>query len=162
MKWDDLEAQPCSVARTLAVLGDRWTLMIVRDAFLGVRRFDDFQARLGLSRTLLSDRLKALVESGVIERHAYQARPERFEYRLTEAGIDLYPIMLGLADWGNRHLADARGAPLLHRHKTCDHDFRPVATCSHCHEPLHARAVTVRPAPGFPDLRARPARKDRG
>lgn len=154
MKWDDLDAQPCSVARTLAVVGDRWTLMILRDCFLGVRRFDEFQHRLGLSRALLADRLKTLTDAGVLERHAYQARPERFEYRLTPAGIDLHPIMLGLADWGNRHLADAHGPPLLYRHKTCDHDFRPVTTCSHCGEALDARAVTVRPGPGFPDPRA--------
>ena len=154
MKWDDLDAQPCSVARTLAVVGDRWTLMILRDCFLGVQRFDDFQHRLGLSRALLADRLKALTDAGVLERHAYQTRPERFEYRLTPAGIDLHPIMLGIADWGNRHLADDRGAPLLYRHKTCDHDFRPVTTCSHCGEALDARSVAVRPGPGFPDPRA--------
>lgn len=154
MKWDELGAQPCSVARTLAVFGDRWTLMILRDCFLGVRRFDAFQARLGLSRALLADRLKALTDAGVLERRAYQTGPERCEYRLTPAGIDFYPVLLGLADWGNRHLGDASGAPLIHRHKACDHDFVPVTTCSHCGEAVEARGVSVRPGPGFADPRA--------
>lgn len=154
MKWDDLGTQPCSVARTLAVVGDRWTLMILRDCFLGVRRFDQFQQRLGLSRALLADRLKVLTEAGMLERRIYQTNPERSEYRLTPAGIDFYPVMLGLADWGNRHLGDARGAPLLHRHKTCGHDFQPVTTCSHCHAAIEARNVSIRPAPGFADPRA--------
>jgi len=154
MKWDELGTQPCSVARTLAVFGDRWTLMILRDCFLGVRRFDAFQARLGLSRALLADRLKGLTDAGVLERRTYQTGPERFEYRLTPAGIDFYPVVLGLANWGNRHLGDGRGAPLIHRHKTCDHDFVPVTTCSHCGDVVEARDVSVRPGPGFADPRA--------
>ena len=153
MKWDDLGTQPCSVARTLAVVGDRWTLMILRDCFLGVRRFDQFQARLGLSRALLADRLKGLTAAGMLERRSYQTNPDRHEYRLTPVGIDFYPVMLGLADWGNRHLADDRGAPLIHRHQGCDHDFHAVTTCSHCHEPIDARSVAVRPGPGFANPR---------
>jgi DNA-binding HxlR family transcriptional regulator len=153
MKWDDLDAQPCSVARTLAVIGDRWTLMILRDCFLGARRFDEFQARLGLSRALLAGRLRQLTEAGVLERRVYQTRPDRHEYRLTPAGLDLHPVIIGLADWGNRHLGDERGPPLLHRHKSCDHDFHPVTACSHCGEAIDPRAVAVRPGPGFPDPR---------
>jgi DNA-binding HxlR family transcriptional regulator len=141
------------VARTLAVIGDRWTLMILRDCFMGVRRFDQFQDRLGLSRALLADRLRTLIETGVLERRVYQHRPERFEYRLTTAGRDLYPVILGIADWGNRHLGDARGAPLIHRHRACDHDFHPVTTCSHCGGAVEPQSVAVRPGPGFADPR---------
>ena len=99
--YDD---QNCSVARALEVLGDRWTLLVIRDAFLGVRRFDDFQRDLGVARNVLSDRLARLVDEGLLERHRYQERPERFEYRLTEKGIDLWP--------DGRH-ADEVGRPLL-------------------------------------------------
>ena len=154
MKWDDLGDEPCSVARTLAVVGDRWTLLILRDAFLGVRRFDEFQERLGLSRALLTDRLRTLVDGGLLERRVYQERPERHEYRLTPAGLDFYPVLLSIADWGNRHRADARGAPLIHRHRTCGQDFRPVTTCSECGEPVDAQSVAVRAGPGYPDPRA--------
>ncbi|MBP9231278.1 MAG: helix-turn-helix transcriptional regulator, partial [Phenylobacterium sp.] len=91
MKWEDLADQPCSIARSVAVIGDRWTLMILRDAFLGVRRFEAFQTRLGISRTIITERLKLLVEEGVLAKVPYQDRPVRHEYRLTQKGMDLYP-----------------------------------------------------------------------
>src|SRR5688500_9730788 len=90
------EDQNCSVARALEVLGDRWTLLVVRDAFLGVRRFDDFQRSLGIARNVLADRLGRLVDEGVLERRRYQERPERFEYRLTPKGLDLLPVTMSL------------------------------------------------------------------
>jgi DNA-binding HxlR family transcriptional regulator len=148
MRWNDLEREPCSVARTLAVIGDRWTLMILRDCFLGVRRFEDFQARLGISRTITTERLKVLVEEGVLRKARYQERPARYEYRLTEKGLDLSPVMLAVADFGDRHYAGEAGPPLLRRHKACGHDFSPVTTCSVCHAPLTARDVETRPGAG--------------
>lgn len=154
MKWDELADQPCSLARTLAIVGDRWTMMILREAFVGVRRFEQFQDRLGLSKALLSERLKGLVDDGVLERRPYQDRPERFEYRLTPKGLDLYPVLMAMVAWGNKYEAGDKGPPLLHRHKTCGHDFAAVMNCSECGEPLDAREVSVRPGPGFEDLLA--------
>ena len=148
MRWDQLAEQPCSVARTAAVIGDRWTLMILRDCFLGVRNFEDFQARLGISRTITSERLRCLVDEGVLKKVAYQDRPPRFEYRLTEKGHDLYPVMMAVVNFGDRHYAGEAGPPLLHRHKACGCDFQPVMTCSACHAPLDARAVETRAGPG--------------
>ena len=144
MKWDDLADQPCSVARATAVIGDRWTLMILRDCFMGVRRFEAFQERLGISRTVIADRLKLLTDEGVLKKVAYQERPVRHEYRLTGKGLDLYPVILAVVNWGDRHYADERGPPIIRRHKACGCDFQPVLTCSECAEPLDARGVEAR------------------
>ena len=119
MKRDDLKDQPCSMARTVAVIGDRWTLMLLRDCFLGVRRFDTFQERLGISRTIIAERLKLLVDEGVLARVRYQDRPPRDEYRLTPKGFDLYPVVMSIVHWGNRHYAGEAGPPMLHRQRTC-------------------------------------------
>jgi DNA-binding HxlR family transcriptional regulator len=151
MKRDDLKDQPCSMARTVAVIGDRWTLMLLRDCFLGVRRFDTFQERLGISRTIIADRLKLLVDEGVLARVRYQDRPPRDEYRLTPKGFDLYPVVMSIVHWGNRHYAGEAGPPMLHRHRTCGHDIEPVLTCRACGEELRAREVEVRPGPGIGD-----------
>ncbi len=127
--YDD---QNCSVARALEVLGDRWTLLVIRDAFLGVRRFDDFQRNLGVARNVLSDRLQRLVDEGLLERQRYQERPERFEYRLTEKGIDLWPTIITLMKWGDRYYAPPEGAPRhrppprLRRRGDGPPDVRPV------------------------------------
>lgn len=150
MKWEDLADQPCSIARSVSVIGDRWTLMILRDAFLGVRRFEAFQTRLGISRTIITERLKLLVNEGVLAKVPYQERPVRHEYRLTEKGLDLYPVVMAIVHWGDRHYAGQAGAPLLHRHKTCGCDFAPVMTCSECHAPVGAREVETRAGPGTP------------
>lgn len=144
MKWDDLGQEPCSVARSVAVIGDRWTLMILRDCFLGVRRFEGFQERLGISRTIIAERLKLLTAEGVLKRVAYQEAPVRYEYRLTQKGFDLYPVIMAVVDWGDRHYADERGPPILRRHKACGCDFHPVMSCSECGETLDARAVEAR------------------
>ncbi|HEY0438157.1 MAG TPA: helix-turn-helix domain-containing protein, partial [Phenylobacterium sp.] len=93
MQWNELDRQPCSVSRTLSVIGDRWTLLILRDCFLKVRRFDDFQARLGIGRPILADRLQKLVDAFVLTKVAYRQNPTRYEYRLTEKGLDLYPVV---------------------------------------------------------------------
>ncbi|WP_312165157.1 helix-turn-helix domain-containing protein [Phenylobacterium sp.] len=145
MKWEDLAHEPCSVARSVAVIGDRWTLMILRDCFLGVRRFEAFQERLGISRTIISDRLKLLTEEGVLRRTPYQDHPTRFEYRLTDKGLALHPVIMAIVHWGDRHYAGEAGPPLLHRHKGCGCDFHPVQTCSECGEPVQAREVETRP-----------------
>ena len=151
VRWQDLDQQPCSLARTLAVVGDRWTLLILRDCFLGVRRFEQFQSRLGITRHVLADRLSKLVASGVLRKHPYQPRPLREEYRLTEKGIDLHPVIIHLVQWGDRYLSDQRGAPLKHVHRHCGHELHAQLTCSGCGRSVTARDVTVVPNPEFED-----------
>lgn len=148
MRWEDLSREHCSLARTLAVIGDRWTLLVLREAFLKVRRFEDFQANLGIARQVLTERLAHLVDEGVLAKVPYQDRPPRFEYRLTEKGLGLYPAILALVHWGDAHYAGRKGPPLLHRHKACGHDFRAVLTCSHCGEAVDPRGVETHPGPG--------------
>jgi DNA-binding HxlR family transcriptional regulator len=140
------EGMNCSVAQCLEVVGEWWSLLIVRDAFLGVRRFDDFQARLGISRNILNQRLTTLVEHGVLERVPYQDHPPRSEYRLTEKGRDLWPVLTSMRQWGDRWAAP-HGAPLALRHTSCQHVADAVMVCSHCGEPLDPRAVKVEPGP---------------
>jgi DNA-binding HxlR family transcriptional regulator len=148
MRWNALGKETCSVARAISVIGDRWTLLILRDCFLRVRRFEAFQERLGITRHILADRLRKLVKAGVLERVQYQSNPRRFEYRLTKKGLDLHPVLMGLVHWGDVHMAGARGRPVLHRHTKCDHDFDPVLACSKCGEEVTAKDVRVRPGPG--------------
>lgn len=148
MKWSDLAETRCSVARSVAVIGDRWTLMILRDAFLGVRRFEDFERRLGISRSIIAERLKLLTDEGVLRRETYQDRPIRREYRLTEKGLALHPVLMAIVHWGDAFCAGEAGPPLLHRHKACGCDFQPVQTCSACGGEVTARDVEVRAGPG--------------
>jgi DNA-binding HxlR family transcriptional regulator len=143
--YDD---QNCSVARALGVLGDRWTLLVIRDAFFGVRRFDDFQRRLGVARNVLSDRLQRLVDEGLLERRRYQERPERFEYRLSEKGIDLWPAIITLMKWGDRYYAPPEGPPVVVRHKDCGGEVTPLLDCAACGASLSARDVYAEPGPG--------------
>jgi len=142
MKWNNLASEHCSLARSLAVVGDRWTLLILREAFLRVRRFDDFHARLGIARRVLTERLNSLVADGIFDKVAYEQRPARFEYRLTDKGLALYPVILSLVHWGDAYYADAGGPPILHHHKTCGHTFRSILACSECGEEVTARDVT--------------------
>jgi DNA-binding HxlR family transcriptional regulator len=144
MKWTDLPDENCSVARSVAVIGDRWTLLILRDLFLGVRRFEAFEKRLGISRSIIADRLKKLTDEGVLRREAYQDSPVRHEYRLTDKGLALHPVIMAIVHWGDVHYSGPEGPPLIHRHKTCGCDFAPVQICSECAEPVTARDVEVR------------------
>lgn len=143
MRWEELDQQPCSLARTLSVVGDRWTLLVLRECFLGVRRFDDFEKRLGVTRHVLAERLKKLVEAEVLVKQAYQQRPLREEYRLTAKGRDLYPVVLTLVNWGDKHMSDASGAPIRHRHSGCGQLMHGVLVCSECAEPLLAHEVLL-------------------
>jgi len=147
------EGQQCSVARALEVVGERWTILILRDAFLGVRRFDDFQRSLGIARNVLNTRLQRLVEAGLLERRRYQERPERFEYRLTEKGLDLWPAIVALMQWGDRHLAREPGAPLVLEHKGCGGTMTDRRTCGECGAPLGPRDVRAAPGPALESRR---------
>jgi len=137
----------CSVAQCLEVVGEWWSLLIMRDAFLGVRRFDDFQARLGISRSVLNQRLSRLVEAGVLERVRYSDHPPRDEYRLTDSGRDLWPVVTAMRQWGDKWAAPD-GPPVRIVHTACGRVSRAVFTCSHCGEVLSARAVRAVPGPG--------------
>lgn len=148
MQWSELEDQACSLARTLSIIGDRWTLLILRDCFLRVRRYEDFQLRLGIGRGILSDRLGQLVDAFILAKVPYQDNPRRYEYRLTPKGLDLYPIIMSIVHFGDQHLAGKKGRPLLHRHRKCGHVFDPVLTCSECGETLDPRDVQPEPGPG--------------
>jgi DNA-binding HxlR family transcriptional regulator len=144
------DGQACSIARALEVIGERWTLLILRDAFLGVRRFDDFQRSLGIARNVLNTRLRRLVDAGLLERRRYQERPERFEYRLTERGIDLWPSIVALMQWGDRHLAGDDGPPVLLTHRDCGGRIDDRRMCEACGAVVTAREVTPLPGPGAP------------
>jgi DNA-binding HxlR family transcriptional regulator len=143
----DYEGQNCSIARSLELIGERWTLLIIRDAFLGVRRFEDFQADLGVARNVLSARLGRLVDEGILEKRAYQERPERYEYRLTEKGIALWPVMITLLKWGDKYAA-ADGPPRVIEHRDCGGQVDDHLNCDRCGKPLGARDVIARPGPG--------------
>lgn len=151
MRWNEIDELPCSVARTLSVVGDRWTLLILRNCFLGIRRFDQFQADLKMSRHRLSDRLGKLVSEGVLTKVLYQEKPPRYEYKLTEKGLDLYPVIVSLLNWGDKWMAED-GAPIELIHEACGHKTRPVMTCGECNEPLNPREMKVVPGPGLKGL----------
>ncbi len=149
MRWDDIDKQTCSVARALSIVGERWTLLILRDAFLGTRRFDQFQSNLGITRHRLSERLGKLVEQGVLVKVPYHDRPLRYEYRLTRKGLGLYPVMMSLARWGDEWMDHGRGAPLEYVHHRCNHQTHPVLTCSECGDPLKPEEVSPRLGPAL-------------
>jgi DNA-binding HxlR family transcriptional regulator len=138
----------CSIARPLSFLGERWALLVLRDLFLGRRRFDEIQASLGIASNVLSQRLATLTEEGIVERRRYSEHPERFEYRLTEKGRELQPVLLAIMRWGDRHTAGPAGPPLEQVHTECGHAFHAVATCSECGGEIDSRNVEVRPGPG--------------
>lgn len=143
MRWDEISGMPCSVARTLSVIGDRWTLLVLRDAFLRTRRFEDFQRSLGITRHLLAGRLRKLVEAGILERVRYQEKPPRDEYKLTEKGRDLYPVIVSLLRWGDRWMLDDKGPPLTLKHKTCGQTMHPTLVCPGCGEAVGPHDVTA-------------------
>jgi DNA-binding HxlR family transcriptional regulator len=132
VRWSEIGDQRCSVARTLSVVGDRWTMLVLREAFLRVRRFDDFQRRTGAPRPILADRLRHLMEHGVLERRPYGSHPDRYEYRLTDKGIELYPAIVTLLAWGDRWMPDDDGPPVELRHKECGHVVVPELACPEC------------------------------
>ncbi|MBB3083847.1 winged helix-turn-helix transcriptional regulator [Geodermatophilus sabuli] len=142
--WD---RSRCSVAGTLAVVGEKWSLLVLREAFLGVRRFADFQRVLGAPRAVLSDRLATLVAQGVLQRVPYQAEGERqrHEYRLTQKGIDLHPALVALMEWGDRYLAEDGEAPLELRHRDCGEPVHLALVCAAGHELAGAREVRAVP-----------------
>jgi len=139
----------CSLMRALTVVGERWTLLVLREAFLGVRRFDDFQRAIGCARNVLAARLGTLVEHGVLRRVPYRepGRRQRYEYRLTQKGRDLAPSLIALTQWGDRYAADPEGAPVLIRHRFCGAPARAIVACAG-HGELAPRDLTIILGPG--------------
>lgn len=150
MKRTSTADWPCTIARAADVLGDHWNLLLIREACLGTRRFDDFQANLGIGRNILSSRLSGLVEEGVLDRVEYSTSPQRFEYRLTDKGREVFPILAAMAAWGDRWLVGEEGTPLVLHHTACDHDMHAEIVCSECAEPIQVREMRATPGPGFP------------
>jgi DNA-binding HxlR family transcriptional regulator len=149
MAYSDLEDDECSIARSLALLGDKWTLVVLRQSFRGIRRFDEFQSSLGIPRALLAERLGRLVEAGVLERRPYaDERRTRHEYRLTEKGMDLFPTLMALRTWGDKYLAP-EGPFVLHRHRGCGGLAEVHHSCAECGQELSAREVITEAGPGL-------------
>ncbi|HEX6567622.1 MAG TPA: helix-turn-helix domain-containing protein [Acidimicrobiales bacterium] len=146
---------PCSLARSVDLLGDWWSPLVLREAFYGVRRFEDFQRSLGIGRNILTQRLNRLVDEGLLVRRPYQDRPVRHEYVLTDKGRDFFPVMAAMVRWGDRWLAGDDGPPVILHHEVCDHDMHAEVVCSHCGEPLALRDVTAALGPAARRGRAR-------
>ena len=145
MRWDSVKEMNCSVARTLAVVGERWTMLILREAFLGRRRFDEFQQGTGIARNILSSRLRDLVRDGILDRARSEGDNGRVEYRLTRKGLELYPVLIAMMRWGDMWLSGESGPPMTLMHRTCGAKMTPDMVCSHCGEHLTAREVVAIP-----------------
>ena len=142
----DYPGQFCSIAKSLEVIGERWSLLIVRDILNGNRRFGELQQSLGIARNVLSTRLQRLVDEDILERRAYQESPPRHEYFLTEKGLDLWPALIALRGWGDRYSTGPEGPPTLIVHKECGGTVSDRGICERCGEVLNARDAIQVPA----------------
>ncbi len=140
----------CSIAQALEMVGEWWTFLILREALLGVRRFDDFQAHLGISRNVLTQRLESLVDDGILKRVQYENRPPRYEYRLTDKGRALWPVLNALREWGDEWILGLEKAPVVLVHDRCGHECHASQRCSHCGDELQPREMHFEPGPGAP------------
>jgi DNA-binding HxlR family transcriptional regulator len=141
----------CSIARTLDIFGEPWTPLIVRDIYVGISRFAQIQADLGISRKVLAERLKWLTLNGVVEQREYSSRPLRHEYVLTAKGLELVEVLMVMVKWGDRWTAGALGPPVLYRHHACGEISHVELTCSHCDAPMTATEIDVLHGPGARD-----------
>ncbi len=146
----DWSVDNCTISRAMEILGEKWTMVVLREIFSGIRRFDDMRVRTRVPRQVLTNRLNALVEAGVLRREPYRepGARERHEYRLTEKGFDLYPVLIALAGWGNRYLADPEGPPIQFAHRGCGAELDVGIRCAEGHEVADRRDVLPRPGPG--------------
>jgi DNA-binding HxlR family transcriptional regulator len=140
-------SQNCSIAAALAVVGERWTPLVMREVLLGRRRFADIRVRLDVAPNILSDRLQTLLDQGLLEQRRYGRHPEALEYVPTQKGIDITPALVALAQWGDKYAAPG-GAPRVYVHRTCGHDAEPQLRCGNCGALLEPRDLQVRPGPG--------------
>src|SRR5215472_8173283 len=151
----------CSVARVVSILSDAWTFLIIREAFFGARRFESFRAALGLPRATLTQRLKRLTQQGIFRQHRTSQASRRAEYRLTKAGLELYPSFMAMMQFGDRWLSGGKGAPLKLIHETCSHACQPIVACSACLQPVAAVRVNYRNGPGAGYRLAQPMHRAR-
>ena len=147
MQRTDFGDMACSIARTLDVLGEAWSPLILRDVYAGFTRFEQIQADLGISRKVLTERLNHLVDRGVLERRPYDRRP-RFEYVLTDKGTELVDVLMVMVAWGDKWTDDSTGPPVLYRHHACGQIGHVELHCSHCGEPMRASDIDLLPGPG--------------
>jgi len=147
VRWSEYDSTVCSVARTVEVIGNRWTLLVLRDVFNGIVRFDEIAGHLGVARDLLARRLTTLVDAGVLERQPYQelGNRTRYEYRLTSAGVELRPVLIALAQWGDAHLAGSEGPPTAIRHEACGGGVRLSIECDRGHDVADGRDLRMVP-----------------
>ena len=150
MERTSYEASNCSIARTLEILGEKWTLLILRESFYGSTRFEQIHRVLNCPRNLLSERLRGLVEEGILERSEYREPGSRArkEYRLTDKGLELMPVLIALREWGDRYKADAEGPPVLARHADCGKELQLALTCAAGHVAEGPDDVELVPGPG--------------
>lgn len=153
MKLDEIDRQPCSIARAMAQIGDTWSLLILREAFYGRTRFTDFTKYTGAQKTVVSDRLKRLVASGILERATYSEHPTRCGYELTAKGRDLAPVLLTLGKWGDTWADNGAGAPITVTHN-CGHPADPSLVCGSCGQHLDVSDITPGLGPGYPKNRS--------
>ncbi len=151
MQRTDFAAMPCSIARSLPVVGDPWSVLVLRDVHVGIKRFSELQENLGVSRKVLTERLAHLLEEGLLERRPYSDRPPRHEYLLTPKGQDFVNVLLAIAGWGDRWTTGRAGPPALYRHVTCGQVTQVEPHCAACGEIMSAADVEVVPGPGAPD-----------
>ena len=148
MTRTSLSGVTCSIARTVDILGDAWTALILRDVLVGITRFDDIARDLGISRKVLAARLERLVDEEILERSLYCEHPPRYDYVPTPKGGELYPVLLAIMAWGDRWTAGEAGPPARIHHDSCDHEATPEVVCSHCREQLTLADTTPYPGPG--------------
>jgi DNA-binding HxlR family transcriptional regulator len=148
MLGNEYEGQICSIARSLELVGERWTLLVVREIFHGRRKFSEMQRSLGVARNVLTARLQRLVDEGILERRPYSERPERYEYFLTEKGLDLWPVMISLMHWGDKHEPGPGGPPSVVVHKECGGKIDDRRICTQCGKKLNVREARAIDGPG--------------
>jgi len=148
MQRTDFGAMACSIARTMDVIGEPWSPLVLRNIYIGITRFEQLQSSLGISRKVLAERLRWLVEHGVLERQAYTDRPPRDEYVLTAKGLELVQVLMVMVAWGDRWLAGEDGPPVLYRHHVCGQISHVELRCSVCGQPMRATDIDVLPGPG--------------
>lgn len=157
MKRTSFANWPCSIARTMDLLGDWWTPLVMREAIYGISRFDEFQEQLGIARNTLADRLRRLVDAGLLDKRLYHSEPRRYEYVLTEKGKDFFGVLAALSRWGDRWLAGEEGVPVTFHHGSCGHDTHAEVVCASCGQPLRPEETSMRMGPGYPErLKSRP------
>lgn len=147
MPYRPFEGQNCSIAAAAAVIGERWTLLVLREILLGRRRFAEIRRQTGIATNILSDRLETLTEHGLVERRPTGEGHDAHEYVPTRRGIDANPVIVALMQWGDRYMAP-HGAPRVLVHAACGHDAEPALVCAHCGETIAAHELRVRPGPG--------------